>query len=188
MNEMEQMLILRCKNGDINAFEILVSEYDKKIYNIAYGLVGNAEDAKDITQDAFLKAFKNIKNFRGDSSFSTWIHRIAINAGKDFIRKSKKSLSLEEIKSDRDIKDESAGPQDYIERKEKSLEINEALIQLKEEHRNVILLKDVQGFSYQEIADILEINIGTVKSRISRGRYLLRDLLKKNKELNMDKL
>lgn len=186
MNEMEQMLIHRCKNGDLNAFEILITEYDKKIYNIAYGLVGNPEDAKDIAQDALIKAFINIKKFREESTFSTWIYRIVINTGKDFLRRGRVNLShsLEDSDYKIELKDESPGPLETLENREKKDEIRHALMQLKEEYRSVILLKDIQGLSYQEIAEILEIQLGTVKSRISRGRYLLRKIFMQTIEFN----
>lgn len=182
MNDMEQMLIQRYKKGDINAFEILISGYDKKIYNIAFGLVGNEEDAKDIAQDALIKAFINIKYFRGESSFSTWIYRIVMNTGKDFLRRRRQELSFEESHSKKEMKDENPGPLETLENRESSDEIHQILLHLKEEYRSVIILKDLHGFSYQEIADILDIQLGTVKSRISRGRYILRSIFKQTKE------
>lgn len=177
MNDMEQMLIHRCKRGDITAFEILISDYEKKTYNIAFGLVGNEEDAKDIAQDTFIKAFKSIDSFKEKSSFYTWLYRITINTSKDFLRKRKKTIAIEDINAQGEIKDEGLQPQEQFEQMEERKKILNALRQLKEEYSNVVILKDLNGFSYQEIADILDINLGTVKSRISRGRYQLRDIL-----------
>ena len=181
MNDMEKMLIHRCKKGDLTAYEILISNHEKKVFNIVYSLVGNVEDAKDIAQDTFIKAYRKIVSFREESSFSTWIYRIAVNASKDFLKKDRNTLSLNELKSEprsKNIHD----PQEQYERFEEGQQIIELLENLKEEYKNVIVLRDIQGFSYEEIAKILNINLGTVKSRINRGRGQLRDLLMGKKD------
>jgi RNA polymerase sigma-70 factor (ECF subfamily) len=182
MNDMEQMLIHRCKRGDLTAFEILISNYEKKTYNIAFGLVGKEEDAKDIAQDTFIKAFKSIATFKEKSSFSTWLYRITINTSKDYLRKRKNTIAFEDINAQGEIKDEGLQPQEQLEHMEERKLILSALKELKEEYSNVIILKDLNGFSYQEIADILDINLGTVKSRISRGRFQLRDILSQSSQ------
>lgn len=179
---MEQMLIKRCKKGDLTAFEILISDHQMKVYNLAYRLIGNSEDAKDISQEAFIKVFRNIQSFREESSFSTWLYRVVINSSQDFLRKKRNTFSLEEIKGERDkgFKDESSlNPAEEMERADKRQTILLSLYKLSEEHRIIIVLRDIQGFSYEEIAEILHINLGTVKSRINRARYHLKNLLEK---------
>lgn len=180
MNDMEKMLIHRCKKGDLAAFEILIFHYQKKTYNIALGLVGNVEDAKDIAQDTFIKAFKSMDTFKEKSLFSTWLYRITINTSKDFLRKRKNSMAVEDINEIGDIKDKGLEPLEQLEQIEERKRVMKSLRQLNEEYKDVIILRDLHGFSYQEIADILVINLGTVKSRISRGRYQLRDILSRS--------
>lgn len=173
---MEKMLIHRCKKGDLTAYEILISNYEKKVFNIVYGLIGNEEDAKDIAQETFIKAYRKIKSFKEESSFSTWIYRITVNTSKDFLKKDKDTLSIHELENEIGSR-AIDNPQEQYERFEEGQQIRELLENLKEDYRNVIVLRDIQGFSYEEIAKILDINLGTVKSRISRGRGQLKALL-----------
>lgn len=187
MNDMEKMLIHRCKKGDLAAFEILIFRYQKKTYNIALGMVGNIEDAKDVAQDSLIKAFQNIKTFKGKSKFSTWLYRITINTSKDFLRKKRNRMAVENIDAVEEIQDKALEPSEQLEQTQERKRIMQAIGQLNEEYRDIIVLRDLQGFSYQEIADLLLINLGTVKSRISRGRYQLRNILTQSDEKETSK-
>lgn len=189
--ENEKVLIDRCKNGEIQAFEELIRGYEKKVFNIVFRIIGNYDDAQDISQDIFVKVFKSIRNFKEKSSFYTWLYRITVNECMDIIKKRKKAsvYSLDTpIESDgdqitRDIKDSSESPEEKIERKELRSYIEEALNSISHEHRVMIILRDMQGFSYEEIALITKCPEGTVKSRINRARKALKELLSGKKEL-----
>lgn len=192
MNDMERLLVKRSKSGDVEAFEQLIFDYQKKAYNIALRIMGNQEDAKDMCQEAFIRIFKSIEGFKEQSSFSTWMYRIITNVCLDEIRKKKKNdaVSMDntfetqegelhfELSSDEDTPEEA-----YI-RAEKKQAILKAINELNEEYKTAIVLRDVQGFSYEEIAGILCCSIGTVKSRINRGRNILKDKLRTALELS----
>ena len=183
----EGKLIKSCKEGDLYSFEILVSNYEKAVYNIAYRMVQNEEDAFDLSQEIFLKVYKAIHKFDEKSKFSTWIYRVATNTCLDFLRKSKKRQNIVSLDAnigsdDKDdlfmqIEDKDANTHDIVERKFKNQELIEALNKLSPEHRIVIVLKDIQGLSHEEIAKALKLNVGTVKSRISRARENLKKIL-----------
>jgi RNA polymerase sigma-70 factor (ECF subfamily) len=189
--ENEKYLLEKSKEGDIEAFEYLVTKYQKKVFNIALRLLGNYDDASELTQEAFIKIYKSIKNFKEESLLSTWIYRIATNVCLDELRKRKKRwvLSLdEEIQSEdggihRQVEDDSPTPDVIAEINDTKNTINKAIRKLQEEHRIVLILRDLQGFSYEEIAKIINRPEGTVKSRINRARSELRELLLKNGEL-----
>lgn len=180
----EKYLDLAVK-GDAAAFGELVGAYEKLIYNIAYSAVSNPDDAYDLSQEIFLKAWTAIGKFRGESSFSTWLHRIAYNASYDFLKEKGKlsSISIHEYADSDDgceisLADTSPGPDKILEEKELRSAIAKAVEALEPEYRTVVLLRDMEGFSYEEIAQIAGINIGTVKSRINRARNKLCDILK----------
>lgn len=186
MTDYELLLIKRSKKGDTDSFEQLVSNYQVSAYNIAYRMLGNKEDASDCTQDAMIKVFRSISKFKGNSSFSTWMYRIVINTCKDFIRKKKEVLYLDnDIKGEegnikRELEDSSDTPETILERKELKKEIEKAIMEINSDHREVIVLRDIREYSYEEIAEILDCSIGTVKSRINRGRKALKDVLLKS--------
>lgn len=189
--DVEKLLIKRIKKGDIVAFEELISNYEKKAYNIAFRMMNNEEDAKDAVQEAFIKVFKSIKSFREESSFSTWLYRIVTNVCLDEIRKRKKyaSVSLElDIETDKgttriEIGKDEETPEDLYEKLEKKELILNTINTLKEEYKTVVILRDIQGFSYEEIATILSCSLGTIKSRINRARNVLKDRLETQLEL-----
>lgn len=182
MNELEFAVIKKCQNGDIGAFEALVSKYEKIVYNIAYRLIGNAEDSKDVAQETFIKVYRKINTFKGDSSFSTWLYRMTVNTGKDFLRKKKDNLSIDEERENNisNVNTSLYTPEVSLERNEKQRMIIAGLNQLKTDHKVMIILRDIQGYSYEEISNTLEISIGTVKSRINRARMNLREILLEN--------
>lgn len=187
----EQVLIDRSKAGDVAAFEELISVYQKKIYNLTFRMLGNLNDADDLTQETFIRVFKSISNFKGESTFSTWIYRIATNVCLDELRKrkNKKAISLdEEIKVDdgeikRQIESDTPLPDEIAEKEELRLFVKNAIESLPEEQRLIISLRDIQGLSYDEIAQVLECPSGTVKSRINRARQALKKILISKREL-----
>lgn len=162
----------------------MISKYNRYVYNIAYRMMGDEEDAKDMSQEALLKAFRSIRQFKMESNFSTWLYRIAINTCKDELRKRKEQavsldtpigdkMTLGETLSDGD----SANPILIYEKAELKVMIEKALDQLPEDGKNVVVLKDLLGYSYEEIGEMLEIPIGTVRSRLNRNRSALRKIL-----------
>lgn len=188
----ERDLIQKAKQGDMLAFEELILKHEKIVYNVALRMMNHSEDAKDISQEVFLKAYKNIGNFDERSQFSTWLYRITHNTCIDEMRKrkGKQSYSLEEELENEDgsmqrqIADESDTPEESLLREEQKSEILQALDQLSEEHKAAVVLRDVKGLSYEEISEILELSLGTVKSRISRARNQLKTEILKIRERN----
>ena len=179
MDVLEQELISKSKKGDFLAFEILINKYSKQVFNILLRLLGNREDAEDVSQEVFVKVYKKLHTYKGNSQFYTWLFRIAINAGKDHLKKKKWEYPLETLGEDRFSfpQGHSVGPEATVINKEKKELILRALMELKLEQRAIIILRDIQGFSYEEISGILGISIGTVKSRISRTRKTLKEKL-----------
>ena len=178
--EQEVQIVQSVLQGDVNAFEKLVLEYEKAVYGITQRMCGNAEDAADMTQETFIKAYNSLSSFRGDSKFSVWLYRIATNVCLDFLRsKSRKptvSLSMEDDDGEEvelDIADESQSPERLLERGLTRDAVRRGLNALSPEYRQILLLREIQGLSYEEISDILTIEVGTVKSRIFRARKRL---------------
>ncbi|NLW24969.1 MAG: sigma-70 family RNA polymerase sigma factor [Clostridia bacterium] len=179
----EGELVTRSQQGDLDAFEDLVARYERKVYTIAYRFMGNHEDASDLAQEAFLKAYQSINKFRGDSSFATWISRIVVNVCKDELRKNKRNLQisldeqvwLEEGTVEKQVKDTRPTPEQVYEQNELKDYLQSLISGLTPEYRMVIVLRDIQGYSYEEIAQILDCSLGTVKSRLNRARKLLRE-------------
>ena len=182
----EKDLIRRAKRGDLLAFEDLISGYEKKVYNTVYRFFNNVEDAMDITQEIFIKVFTSLHGFRENSSFSTWLYRIAVNTCIDFLRKKREdTLPIKEemaISSEIKFGSHTELPEEFVEKQELKQALMKAINTLPEEQRMCVILRDIQGFSYTEISDILMCSLGTVKSRLYRGRRALRKRLK-NPEL-----
>ncbi len=167
----------RVLDGRTDDFEALVLENQKKVYNLALKMTGNAEDAYDISQEAFIKAFKALKSFRGDSSFGVWIYRLTSNLCIDFLRREKKRktsplvyINNSDDEQEIEIADVSSEPETLYEKAELRQAINEGLMKLPEDHRQVLVLRELNGLSYSEISQTLKVEIGTVKSRIFRAR------------------
>lgn len=179
----DNIIVQQVQEGRIESFEILVERYQKQVYNIAYRYTGNRDDAYDLSQETFLKAYKGIKNFRQDSSFKTWIYHITANVCRDHLRKDSKvyKISIDEpIHSEhgdmeKQLMDSSRGPDEVYESKELSEFIQDIIDDLQQEYKEVIILREVQQLSYEEIAEVLNCSIGTVKSRLNRARKILRD-------------
>lgn len=191
MRDIEGKLIKKCIKGDIDAFEKLIANYEKKAYNIALKILKNREDAMDVTQEAFIKVFKSIKNFKGDSSFSTWLYRIVTNASMDFLRKNSKvvysidnPIETENGNISRQIEDKKNNTEELVDKKLTKEMVHSAIDKLEDNFKTVIILRDIEGFSYDEMAKILDCNLGTVKSRLSRARKKLKYILYDNMEQN----
>lgn len=189
---MEELLIKRAKKGDSKAFSALLNEYLSMIYNIAYRMTGNPDDASDMTQEVMIKLFKNLDSFNQKSKFSTWVYRVATNTCLDELKKirRKQTLSLDaEYETDDgsvsfEQEDLSPTPDEQAETNELKDIVARAITRLGEEHRAVIVLRDIKGLSYGEIAEILNCSDGTVKSRLSRARAKLKEILEK--DFNID--
>jgi RNA polymerase sigma-70 factor (ECF subfamily) len=184
----EAQAIQAAQEGDLAAFNRLVMAYQGMAYNVAFRIVGDADVAADACQDAFLSAFKGIKKFRG-GSFKSWVLRIVTNACYDQLRYKgrRPANSLEEVAENPDYSPKLVNgrerPEEHALRQELSELIQEGINSLPPDQRTALVLSDVQGFSYQEIAEITEVSLGTVKSRLSRARTKLRDYLMDYQEL-----
>ncbi|HHZ17625.1 MAG TPA: sigma-70 family RNA polymerase sigma factor [Peptococcaceae bacterium] len=185
-------LVAKSKAGDLHAFEELVCRYERKIYTLAYRMTGNYHDANDLAQEAFLRAFQSIKGFRGDASFSTWLCRIATNVCRDELRKRYR-VSLESLEQEvsfgdwemkKQIPADVPGPAEIYEQQELQHELQDLINTLTPEFRMALILRDIQGLSYEEIAEQLECSLGTVKSRISRARNYLKEKILSAQEQN----
>ena len=185
----DTVLIRAVQAGDMAAFDELVLKYKDRLFNLVYWFLGDYQDANDCAQETFIKVFKSIKKFRFESAFSTWLYRIAINTCKNKIKSSayrwkKKTVSLETSNSSKngnpfsEIVNGSPTPVVALEKKERMMRIQKAINSLPEEQNKVVVLRDIQGLSYQDISDITGLNLGTVKSRLARGRLELKNLLK----------
>ena len=182
--EQEAAIVRKVLGGDANAFETLVLEYEKNVYNIALRMTGNSEDAADMTQEAFIKAYNSLQSFRGDSKFSVWLYRIVSNVCLDFLRSRNRrptvSLSVEDDDGEDaqlDVADESQSPELLLDRKLTRESVRRGLDSLPPDYRQILLLREIQGLSYDEIAQALSLEVGTVKSRIFRARKRLCNFL-----------
>ncbi len=187
-----KLLISRAKQGDMAAFEMLVEQHEKIVYNVTLRMMNHSEDAKDISQEVWVKAFRSIANFDERSAFSTWIYRIAVNTCIDEMRKrkGKQSFSLDQELEDEEgtwkyeVADDGETPEESLLRKETKNEIILALETISEDYKTVFVLRDMQGLSYDEIAEITGLALGTVKSRISRARNYIKEEIFKIWERN----
>ncbi|MFN7948587.1 MAG: sigma-70 family RNA polymerase sigma factor [Blastocatellia bacterium] len=189
----DEGLIARLRAGEMSAFEELVGEYQPLVYALTLRILGNVEDARDATQETFLKIFRHFAHFRGDSSLRTWICRVAVNQARTSDRWWRRrrrdvtdSLDLSPDEQNRlgtltvaSLADESASPESQTLSRERCREIQRALGEVKKDFRIAVILRDIEGMTYEEIACILEISTGTVKSRIARGREMLREVLQR---------
>lgn len=170
----EADLIRRSKTGDVDAFDQLVGVHQDRIYQLAYRITGNREDAWDAAQEAFLKAYRSLPAFRETASFATWMHRVTVNTALDIVRRrpAQRTQVLDEA-----VVLSGDDPADQAQRKDLQRRIHHAIATLPVEHRVVVILRDLEGLAYDEIARTLRIPIGTVRSRLSRGRDTLRMML-----------
>lgn len=191
MSPDEAEMIRRCKQGDLSAFNELVKRYEKLVYNFAYRLTNNYDDANDIAQEALIRVFTAIKSFRGDASFTTWIYRITTNVFLDERKRARahphtsldEHVELEESSIVRQIEDPSPQPLAQIEEKEVGNILSQAVASLPEYQRTMVVLYHTEQKSYEEIAEIMNLPIGTVKSRLNRARLALKEILSPQREL-----
>lgn len=185
----EAEIIKRCKANDREAFNVLVRKHDKKVFNVCFRILGNRHEAEDVAQEVFITVYRAINSFRGDSAFSTWIHRVAVNNCKNRLKylKRRRYFKTESMDGTIDTGEgevakefgdtEGLSPEDSLGAGQMGDEIQQAIDDLDEEYKSVIVMRDVQGFSYEEISEMLELKEGTVKSRIHRARLELKEKL-----------
>lgn len=187
----EEELIQAAQKGNLEAYEVLISQYEKKIYALCLNLLKNSEEAYDAAQEVCIKLWKQLSTFKGQSKLSTWIYRMTTNQCLDILRKNKRkgqeiSLFLDEESGEEEkLTDQTAIWQDissHMEEKELGEVLKQGIGELKEDYRVIIVLRDIEQRSYEEISDILDISLGTVKSRLSRARSTLKKILEQNKE------
>ena len=177
--EPEQSLVARSRDGDVAAFNRIVDMYQRPMYNLALRMLGDSSSAEDATQDAFISAFRNIDRFTY-GSLRSWLFTIAANRCRDMLRArgARPSQSLDAEDTTLDPPSRAESPEDYAVRREMGRSIQQALAALPHDQRLTVVLIDVQGLAYEEAAEVMGINVGTVKSRLSRGRGRIRDLLR----------
>jgi len=180
--EEEKIAVERVKSGDSAAFETLVIAAQNDVYAVAFKMLGNAEDALDASQDAFIKAYTGISKFRGDAKFSVWMYRITYNICLDKLRRTKRRpvlpLERDEDEPELQIPDSSPSPEERLISRETALLVQRGLDTLSPKLRSVLILREVSGLSYTEISAVTGINEGTVKSRINRARASLAEFMR----------
>jgi RNA polymerase sigma-70 factor (ECF subfamily) len=191
MNDDEDMkAVLLCQKGDTDAFEVLVERHQKRMLNVAYRMLGDYEEACDVVQDAFLAAYRAIGSFRREARFSTWLYGIVVNHARNRIKQAQGRLrhetrsiddpvELKEGSLQRELPDCGESAVEQLEKKEIEARVQECIRALETEYREVLVLRDIQGFSYDEIGELLKLPDGTVKSRLFRARAAMKDCLVK---------
>jgi RNA polymerase sigma-70 factor (ECF subfamily) len=191
MSIRERLLIRRLQDRDEKAFEEVVRTYQNKVFNLVYRMMGNADEAEEVAQEVFVTVFKSVETFRGEAKFSTWLYRIAANHCKNRLkylgRRSYKATG--ELNEETEHEAQSAqpssmrphidGPEAVLQGLELERLIQSAIAQLDEEHRELVILRDVEDLSYEDIARITGLELGTVKSRLHRARLQLKELMAK---------
>ncbi len=179
MND-DTLLIADTLAGQSEAFGHLVRKYQDRLYNTVYHVAGNAEDARDVVQDAFVQAFVKLDTFQGKSAFYTWLYRIAFNVAATYRRRRRPAASVEHLRETAGLEPVSGEgePHEHAIREERVGQVHEALAELSDEHRNILVLREIDGCCYETISEILDLPIGTVRSRLHRARLQLRDQLK----------
>lgn len=187
--EEEIRLVQRCLAGEKEALEEFVSLFQKPLFNLAYRLCGNRDDAEDIAMEALVRALENLRFFKGESSLFTWLYRITVNIFYDNVKK-KRELSYDQIRSDEEDEEEreidfadEETLENEVERRNIQEIVQEEIAKLPAYYRTIIVLYDIEGFSYEEIGEMLQMPLGTIKSRLNRARQLLKRRLEKYREL-----
>lgn len=193
-------LVQRLRTGDQRAYKLLVERYQRKVYGVALGILRNKEDARDAAQDAFVKVYRYLDYFKGESSFSTWLYRITTNVCIDMLRKKGSTKGISHVEFDEAVKRDTAeaqigalgsmlgtNPQKSALRKELAEKITEAISQIPESHREILLLREVEGMSYEDLARTLNIPKGTVMSRLFHARLKMQTILNGYVELDESK-
>ena len=172
----DDLLVYAFQSGDINAFESLVRKYQDRTVRVLYLLLGNIDDAQDVAQETFIRAFRCIQSFRHNSSFATWLHRIAINTARNWVRDCKRYREIL-IPPDERWRCNLVNPGDQLLAKERSLEIKIALAELPQYYREAIILRHFDELSYEDIAIVQQVPVGTVRSRLAKAREMLKQLM-----------
>ncbi len=183
----EKELVRAAGAGDTEAFTQLVELYEDRVYRLALRMCRTASDAEDVAQEAFISAWRGLPSFRGEAGFATWLYRLTSNAAIDYLRRTKKErgvLSLDDDETGPAIPDRGEGPQEATESRELRLAVTACMGKLGEDHRDILILREIQGLSYEEIGTELGLEVGTVKSRLSRARAALRKILLKSGNLS----
>lgn len=183
----EKKWLKKAAAGSAEAFEQLVLKYQTAVYNLCLRMTGDPEDAADMTQESFLKAWRNLESFQGNSAFSTWLYRLASNTCLDHLRSVKRKPQLSLVMEDEngetqalDVPDSAPSPEEQVIALDEQSRLNDALQALEEDQRQILILRAVNGLSYTEIAEALHLKEGTVKSRLARAREQLRKKLQQN--------
>ena len=173
-SDSDDLLVRRFQEGSADAFEVLVKRHGTRVYNLCLRILGDADEAADVSQDTFLAALRKLSTFRGDSAFTTWLHRVAVNACYDSLRRKRRRPMLQMVRDEDEERPETSLPApDHADEVVFSVDVARALQEVPEEFRVVLVMADVQDLPYEEIARVLEIPVGTVKSRVFRGRAAL---------------
>ncbi len=183
-------VILRCQKGDVDAFERLVRKYEKKMFNISYRMTGDYNEASEVVQDAFVSVYKNIKGFKGKARFSTWLYTIVVNLSKNRLKQIRARSFHEQFSLDDPVDTDNGQMRiepvstdlsvlEKLEKREIGQKVQTCINSLDSEFREMIVLRDIQGFSYEEVGAMLKIAEGTVKSRLHRAREAVKNCLKK---------
>ena len=190
----EQLLVDRCRRGDRESFAQLMRLHEKQIYNFTYRMLGSEGEAEDLTQDIFIAAFRGIRSFRGEAKFSTWLYRIALNQARNRIKYlSRRNFFARQTRradygantaseSPEGLADSAPTPEQWTMTKDLAAQLQECLNQIPPQARQILVLRDVQGFSYDELSEMLSLRPGTVKSRLHRARAAMRDCLSEKLE------
>ena len=180
----EEALVTQAQSGDRNAFSELVRIHARGVFNVVYHMSGDALVAEDAAQETFIRAWQNLTSYRPQTSLRNWLYRIAFNAGMDMLRKDKRILpnDIEDL----NLRDERTDPESLVSQSERTAIVQQAVMSLPEASRAVLVLREYQGMSYHEIADALDIPVGTVMSRLNYARKLLKDTLKPKLSLQME--
>ena len=185
MTRTDEELVARASAGEIDSFNQLVSRWERPIYALAYRTLGREEDARDVVQEAFLRAYRGLRGFKGEAKFSSWLYRITLNLCRDWIRRERRTplVQVPEGVDPVDLADERVAPQESVEelvaRREMSQAVAKAMAELPEEQRTAIMLKEYHGLTFQEIADMLDCPLSTVKTRLYQGLSVLRRRLER---------
>ncbi|MBN1589811.1 MAG: sigma-70 family RNA polymerase sigma factor [Pirellulales bacterium] len=173
-------LIEATLRGDSSAFGRLVQKYQDRLYNTLVHLTGNHEDARDLAQEAFVQAFVKLDTFRRSSTFYTWLYRIAMNQTATHYRRKKTTASLDHVRqtTGREPVEANPGPHERLEQEERRGQVREALARLSDEHRTILVLREIEGCDYETIAGVLDVPVGTVRSRLYRARIQMHNQLK----------
>jgi RNA polymerase sigma-70 factor (ECF subfamily) len=188
MTATDEELVARSQGGDLESFNQLIVRWERPIYALAYRVIGREEDARDVCQDTFLRAYRALPGFKGQAKFSSWLYRIALNLCRDWIRRQRRA-PVSQMPEDADAMElaSEAGPaesiEDLVARRELSAIVEKAMAELSEEQRTAIILKEYHGMTFQEIADLQGCPLSTVKTRLYQGLSQLRRHLERNGQM-----